>query len=74
MDQIDGSRYPSSPSSYSMASTLFYVGGVLFMGAPLNYMILGNAEHCMILTAYSFLFFLGSGLVNLCYSLEHDTD
>jgi hypothetical protein len=73
MDQINHSRYPSSPSPHSISTTLFYVGVVLFAGAPLNYMLVRNAEQTMILTAYSFFFFLGSGLVSLCSS-QYDAD
>lgn len=71
MDQIDDSRYPTSRINYSISKTLFTVGLLLFMGAPVNYLILGNAEQTMILTAYSFFFFLGSGLVGLCSFEEH---
>ena len=71
MDQISDSTYPSPRFSYSTSKTLFIVGLILFMSAPLNYAILGNAEQTMILTAYSFFFFLGSGLVGLCCFQEN---
>jgi hypothetical protein len=66
MDHIDDSSYPAPRSGYSLSSILFTVGVVLFMGAPLNYVILRNAEHAMIIVAYSFFFFLASGLTTLC--------
>ena len=66
MDQISDSTYPSPRASYSMSKTLFTVGLILFVSAPVNYAILGNVEQSMIITAYSFFFFLGSGLVGLC--------
>ena len=65
MDQIDDSKYPVPRVTYSVSSTLFYVGTLLFIGAPINYMVIGNAEQTMIITAYSFFFFLGSGLFTL---------
>jgi len=74
MDQIDDSKYPIARSTYSVSSTLFYVGTVLFMGAPVNYICLGNAEQTMLITAYSFFFFLASGLISVCGAQLHDTD
>jgi len=75
MDQIDDSKYPSPPSNYSVSSTLFYTGAILFMASPINYLLLRNAEQAMIITAYSFFFFLGSGITSLCSSHEeHDED
>lgn len=57
-----------------MSRAFFIVGILLFIGAPINYAILGRAEESMILTAYSFFFFLASGLLTLCYSQLHDAD
>jgi len=74
MDQIDDSRYPISRVTYSVSSTLFCTGILLFIGAPLNYMVVGNAEQTMLITAYSFFFFLASGLISVCGAELHDTD
>ena len=68
MDQIDDSTYPAPRSNYSISSTLFSVAMLLFLGAPVNYAIIGSGEQAMIITAYSFFFFLGSGLCSLCSS------
>jgi hypothetical protein len=74
MDQIDDSRYPIARSTYSISSTLFYAGLLLFTGAPINYICLGNAEQTMLITAYSFFFFLASGLISVCGAELHDSD
>jgi len=65
MDQIIDSTYPSPRSGYSLSSTLFIAGTFIFVAAPLNYAVLGDAEHAMILVAYSFFFFLGSGICSI---------
>jgi hypothetical protein len=65
MDQIADSSYPSPRSGYSTSSTLFIVGTLLCIGAALNYAVLGDAEQAMILVAYSFFFFLGSGICSI---------
>jgi hypothetical protein len=62
MDQIANSSYPSPRYGYSTPSVLFTVATLLFVCAPLNYAVLGDAEQAMILIAYSFFFFLGSGI------------
>jgi len=74
MDQIDDSKYPIARSTYSVSSTLFCTGILLFIGAPLNYMVVGNAEQTVLITAYSFFFFLASGLISVCGAELHDTD
>ena len=66
MDQISDSTYPSPRFNYSISNTLFTVGLILFTCVPINYAIIGSAEQAMILAAYSFFFFLGSGLFALC--------
>jgi len=74
MDQIDDSKYPVARATYSVSSTLFYAGTLLFIAAPVNYMVIGNAEQTMIITAYSFFFFLASGLIGVCGAELHDSD
>jgi hypothetical protein len=74
MDQIHDSKYPSSSSSYSLSRTLFIVGIILFLASPVNYAILRNPEHAMIIIAYSFFFFLGSALVGICGAELRSTD
>ena len=66
MDQITQSNYPVPQPPYTISSTLWSVGIFLFLGAPIRYMIVANAEESMILTAYSFFFFLASFLTHLC--------
>jgi hypothetical protein len=66
MDQISDSTYPAPRAPYSMSKTLFTVGVLLCIGAPVNYALIGNAEQAMIIIGYSFFFFLGSGLLTLC--------
>jgi hypothetical protein len=51
----------------SLSRTLFTVGILLFIAAPVNYAFVGSPEDAMIITAYSFFSFLGSGLLNMCY-------
>ena len=68
------SKYPLPHSSYSLSRTLFIVGIILFLAAPVNYAFIGNAEQAMIVTAYSFFFFLGSGIAGVCGAHFYDTD
>ena len=70
MDQINESRYPSPSTSYSMSSSLFTVGVILCVCAPVNFILLQSAEQSMILMAYAFFFFLGSALAGLCSSYD----
>jgi hypothetical protein len=72
MDQINKSTYPVSESPYTVSSTLSSVGIFLFLATPVRYMIAANAEESMILTAYSFFFFLASFLTQLCCSDIND--
>jgi hypothetical protein len=72
MDQINESKYPSPPMNYSMSSSLFTVGVILCMCAPVNFIFMRSAEQAMILMAYGFFFFLGSGLMSLCSPYELD--
>jgi hypothetical protein len=55
-----------------MSSSLFTVGVILCVCAPVNFILLRSAEQSMILMAYAFFFFLGSALVGLCYSYDVD--
>jgi hypothetical protein len=68
MDQMHDSKYPTASSDYSLSNTLCSVGIILFIGSAMNYFATGNGEDSMIITAYSFFFFLGSGLIEICAS------
>jgi hypothetical protein len=72
MDQMTQSNYPVPKSPYTISSTLSSVGIFLFLGAPLRYMFAGDVEGSMILTAYSFFFFIASFLTHLCCSDIND--
>ena len=71
MDYISDSTYPAPRTPYMLSYTLFLVGALLFVGAPVNYMLIGNAEDAMILVAYSFFFFAGSAIMKLCSSYDN---
>jgi len=70
MDQISHSKYPSTPSSCTTSALLFTTGVSLFIGAPINYIFIGNAEQALIITAYSLFFFFASSIANACCSSE----
>lgn len=77
MDQINDSKYPSHASNCTVASVLFTIGITLFIGSSLHYIIFRHTEFSMVMTAYSFFFFLGSAVLSQ-YCLEegeeHDAE
>ena len=72
MDQMFDSRYPAPTAHANIPSIIFIIGLFLFVAAPVHYAIIGDAANSMILTAYSFFFFLASGLLRLCDSGDVD--
>jgi hypothetical protein len=70
---MHNTHYPYE-SRHSISRSFFFVGVFLFTSAPLNYFVLRNNEYTMILIAYSFFCFLGSGCAHLCCPVEEDQE